>query len=517
ISNNLYVSSIVVNSAFSLLTIVMLYRLSKYLFNETVALLTVAIAVCLPWQVWLSLSGMAEPICHFFVVSGIYYCIRWIQEEERSSLHLAAISFLVVTMLRAEAWILPPAFCLLVLVESVRKRHTISTSKVEIACALAIPWIFVFLFFFESFMVTGKIIDKSNKMVESYLSLGGALAPLHLRLVRYPAYLFLVSPLISILSVFGIAQQLRNTDNRKSRYYLYFILFYFFGLVGNSTVTGADPTAAPLRVIVICALLLIPVVVASVLRLMETGHKKLGYSFFVFVIVWNTIFCFSYDRGYFQDICRVGDYLDGLWQEKFLEESDTICFEQTFTKSHEHDWVAVQVFSNRPDNCIIERFDASENSIFLLDNREFIGEARARKARIVIVNSPELIRKFNEELTFLRFIGDYALFSIDAIPPNVAAGAVKSGDIAERLNINFDNKLQLVGYTIPKVLFPYHVTLYWMPLNNMETDYTVFMEFERSSGGKRLERTVHFQKAIGKKSRWKPGQLIEDRHDFSLS
>jgi 4-amino-4-deoxy-L-arabinose transferase-like glycosyltransferase len=69
IFKDLTVAPVLVNTIFSILTLIYLYLLLIKIFDRSVAYLSCLIFAVFPFQVWLSTSGMPESIFFFFIIA----------------------------------------------------------------------------------------------------------------------------------------------------------------------------------------------------------------------------------------------------------------------------------------------------------------------------------------------------------------------------------------------------------------------------------------------------------------
>ena len=107
----------ILSSVFFVGSIFWVYRIARCLFDtedsKPVALFACSIIAFYSWffnQIQtnyffgLSLSGMSDPIFHFFILGGISLFLDFVHDERKKCLFLSAFMFLLSTALRYEGW-----------------------------------------------------------------------------------------------------------------------------------------------------------------------------------------------------------------------------------------------------------------------------------------------------------------------------------------------------------------------------------------------------------------------------
>jgi Gpi18-like mannosyltransferase len=76
--------------------------------------------------VWLSISGLPESIFFFFIISGIYYFLKWKISDNRSIyLIISSVLFALSNLFRYEGWLFSIVLLLLVLFDAFRNEKSI--------------------------------------------------------------------------------------------------------------------------------------------------------------------------------------------------------------------------------------------------------------------------------------------------------------------------------------------------------------------------------------------------------
>ncbi len=130
-----------VNAIFSIATIPLVYGIARKLFPQKpyVPVIAAVISAYSPLIIWLGLSGLSEPIFHFFLLLGVFF---WISayRDDRPALNLAAaIGFLAASMCRLEAWIVVGLFCCVCVIVSARSEHRLVLLSSAALSSLFIP------------------------------------------------------------------------------------------------------------------------------------------------------------------------------------------------------------------------------------------------------------------------------------------------------------------------------------------------------------------------------------------
>lgn len=235
------VTSSIVNSTFSMASIVLIYKITQTLFPGTrfSPPLAAAIFAFCPLLVWLGLSGLSEPIFHFFMLLGILFMLLADRHKQPRAYLYSAIGFLGASAIRYEAWILVVAFAFFCALDFKQ-----STRKLTILMSVAVASMFVpiwlhwqwgaygdYLYFLRVFTTT------SNELgVSPYLRLLWEIAPLDL-----------------LLALLGIVMSIRLRNNW--RYLVFIAFFYFFFVVAMRGVVAAN---YPIRNLTSVFIVLIP-------------------------------------------------------------------------------------------------------------------------------------------------------------------------------------------------------------------------------------------------------------------
>lgn len=527
-----------VSLLFSLLTLGMLYLTAQCLFNSSkTGLITVVLAGFLPWEVWLSVSGTAATIYQFTIISGIYCVLKWEESGrlDNKKLLLSSFAFLASTMLRPEGWFFAVVFSsylLWFLFTPFLKGFTHwkhIENKWFIIFAASIPWLFIGYWLYFNFTAYGDPLYFVNRSKLSYQQEATSLDSFFIRALKFPLIMFVVSPMIFILTVISSARFFRSWARiRVMKTYLFFILAGLMLLITGS-ILGSGTRSTPQRYVILNIILFIPLVSSLLNHCMQTKkwRKTVWVSIIIF-IGFNLATGYKYSKEY-SDQAQVGRFLKKQWREKRLGVDDVICSERTFHAyrsipltgyiekmySLSNRW-AMQVLSNHPDNFV---FNVKEDiDLDLTMNREKIKKYfQDRKIRLIIVRSEETVKKIPLTFNLVGSIGGYMFFSDK---PEIFKGTFPppTDKIDNITRKNFGNALMLLGYNLDKNTFPRYITLYWKLKKQTNTDYRISLNYVDSK-----EKIIKHAKIINphygayNTSQWRFDEIIEERIYFPFS
>ena len=561
---DLWLVPALVSLFFSLLTLVMLYLIAQHLFNSRVGLITVILAGFLPWGVWLSISGIAATIYQFTIVTGIYCILKW-EDSRRSNnkyLLFSSLAFLSSTMLRPEGWLFTAIFSSYLLSRfftplekhvindrygSNRKKSIVRVrfkassfltgfthweqiqNKGFMVVTVIIPWIFIGYWLYFNYTAYGDPLYFVKLSKLSYQMEATSLDSLAIRVLKYPFLMFIVSPVISILSIFSLLRFFKLWAKvRTNRTYLFFILAGLSMLV-IASIIGSGTRSTPQRYVVLNILLFIPLVSAMFDHyLQRRGWKKIVLISIIGVFALNLSSSYRYSKGY-GDEAKVGRFLREAWRQKKLLDDDMICSDRTFRAyvgipyntyiermySLTNRW-AMQVLSNHPDNFVFNIVE--DNRLALNANQNKLSDYfRKSKIRLIIVKSEESVKKMPGTFQFAGSVGGYMLFSEQ--PALFTQWSLKTmPEVEYKLMKNFGNTIVLLGYDLDKNLFPRYITLYWKLLKKDSTDYRIFLKYISSEGRNvKLANIITPHYGAYKTSQWKLNEVIEERIYFPHS
>lgn len=240
-----------VNSIFSIATIVVVYKLTAVLFPErpSTSAIAAAMAGFSPLVVWLGLSGLSEPIFHFFMLAGVYAWVR-ADYDLRPRLYLgAALGLLGASMVRLEGWILAGLFCACCVLGARRRERALLLLSSALVASLFVPaWLWWHWHTFGDPLAFLQVLEGNNA--------GGLSAP---DFSRYVSLLWDNSPLALMLAPLGAVLALGSDapeSGRTRRYCVAGIVVFFLCFV--LLTRGRLASNMPVRNLTGIYLLLVP-------------------------------------------------------------------------------------------------------------------------------------------------------------------------------------------------------------------------------------------------------------------
>lgn len=489
---DLTLAPIIANTLFSILTLVYLYLLFDELFNRQIAILSCLIYCVFPFQVWLSTSGMPEPIFFFFITAGVYYFIKWCRNYKLSYLGIAITAFNIANLLRYEGWMFSLTFVFFICFLSYQrfnlaKPFFLNSFLSILSLTTAFWWLYqnsvdygdAFFFIKETTRIFNDIANAS--VVQ--------------RIVQYPFFLFYIAPVTTILASWKIYSVLRSpyspfegrsvaevSPRREDKgdvlkLFLLFNLLELF-LLMLTGIFGSGGTNMVSRYVVMNAFFLFPFAAWQLLDF----RKYIVVPAAAAVLLVNIIWSFYYQQAYREDTYEVADLTRKLIQRNYFDANDKIYFE---TAEGYYDIYPLQVISNRPDIFVSEPIPAyfpstlpsgkrvkkksSDDSPGILELRKFLEN---KNITLAIVRSDMLIDKLRKLSYKNEQVGDYHIFYVaeDKIKYKKHAA---NGDNTIAANhkveirpdaISFGKKLILEDFRIDNAnlgLNPQTITLKW--------------------------------------------------------
>jgi 4-amino-4-deoxy-L-arabinose transferase-like glycosyltransferase len=307
-------------------------------------LLTVALAATTPWFIWLSLSGLGEPLFIFCIVLAYFGVVRWRATDSELGLWIASLGLLAAGMVRFDGWGHSIAFSLAVVWLWWRDRRQ---NSIRSLIAAFLPWLFPISWLVSQYVQHGNPFWFSEVTREYWLAVHGAL-PLGTRLAWQPRDLWVVGGITIPIGLLGIwvARRRRGVFVLSLMWLGSFALLMLSTL--NHTITQADPT----RLVVIHALLLTPFV-ALLLQKASTQRKVVAAGIVVLVaalFVARLAILPTYPKGLPRDAEEVGRCINQLRAEQQIQPGEHIMIEVIFW-----DYVVLHVLSGDPGAVVYDR------------------------------------------------------------------------------------------------------------------------------------------------------------------
>jgi len=273
------VTSSVVNSTFSIASIVLIYKITQALFPGTPFSppLAAGIFAFCPILVWLGMSGLSEPMFHFFMLMGIFFLLLADRHKQPRAYLYSSIGFLGASAIRYEAWVLVVAFAFFCALEFKQSKH-----RLTILMSVALASMFVPFWLYWQWHVYGDYLHFVRFFAATSPSLGAS---------SYIRLLWEIAPLDLLLALSGICMSIRLPGIWR---YLFFIAFYYCVFV--ITTRGVVAANYPVRNLTSVFIVLIPYaayglhVIATKLRF----YRTVVYLILLAYIVGETVQSLAY-------------------------------------------------------------------------------------------------------------------------------------------------------------------------------------------------------------------------------
>jgi hypothetical protein len=493
-----------VSVIFSAISLYYFYKVVELSFNKQIAIISSVIFCVFPFQAWLSMSGLPESTYFCFVIAGIYYFIKWYQDNLSRNLILSAVMLAFSNGFRYEGWLFSFTLIILTLLVSFfPKRKSVYeefpseetiTNKFNykiiarnflISCISVTTIIWWLL---QNYFDTGDALffmSETAKIYEQFNNAGFLQ-----KFVQYPTFIFYIAPLTTVFSFKVIYENIKSKGLSAEKLFVIFNLIQLLMLMAQGLI-GTGGTNMISRYIVINAILLIPLAVKQALELRKLFTSLALASF----IIVNVIWCFYFPQPYREDTFEVGYLLKGLIENKSITENEKVFFEED--PGYLDIW-AIKSLSNHPDKIV--------QGIFPLAKQQEKGKKKKNKLTDEELNILEIknyLEKNNINTAIVRSdgytdklkklslrneqIGDYQIFYLKEQTSNINDSSVSS--FASKINspkdnpnlINFGQIIGLLNFAIDNTNFglnPQTVTLEWTAADKGMLDSIDFEEFE---------------------------------------
>lgn len=194
VHDSLRVTLRVVDALLTLVLLVNLYLIGRALGGRPAGLIAAGLGAIFPWVVWMGVSGMAEPLFHATLSTGILGLVLWLRDPRERWLALAAAGLLLATMVRYEGWFYAGVFAGLIAFVAWRR----GLLSPRVAALVGAPLLFPLVWIVAWWRRTGDPLAFARETAEikEALEAGNAGAGLLRRLTIYPEETFRLAPLL---------------------------------------------------------------------------------------------------------------------------------------------------------------------------------------------------------------------------------------------------------------------------------------------------------------------------------
>ena len=488
---NIVFAASFVNIIFSSLTLIFFYKTVELCFDKKSAVISALIFIFFPFQVWLSMSGLPESIFMFFIITGLFYLLKWEKSEnmEMKYLLLSAVSVCFSNMFRYEGWLFSLVLVFLVIYRIFRNKKPLRKNFQFIAVSL-ISFISIIWWLVLNYLDYNDIFffaKETSKIYESYNT-----SKILQKFVQYPTFIFYIAPITSFFAIKIVFDTLKSKENKILRIFVIFNIIQLLLLMIQG-LAGTGGTNMVSRYIVVNAILFIPLSVFQIFKF----RKFITAGLFSVILVINIIWSFYYPQPYREDTFEIGYFVKSYLNNKNFKEDDKIYFEEI---EGFYDTFAVEALSNNPSKFLLGNFPStissiekpkskktiklSEEEINILDIRNYL---QKNKINLAVVKSDSYTDKLRKMNFKSEEIGDYKIFYIRDRESNVNdssvtlfANYVSSLDSSSEV-INFGKLLALKDIRIDNTNFgvnPQTITLDFYSVNKSIVDSIDYENYE---------------------------------------
>jgi hypothetical protein len=398
--------------------LVCLALLARTLGLGRAAPLAVLLAASMPWYVWLSLSGLVEPLFFLAVLLAYLGVARWQRDGSAGWLWAAALGLLAAGMLRFDAWGHALAFSLGLAWRWWRagpaRRHTW-------LLAAGLPWLFPLAWMAWQALAFGSPFYFARVTRSYYLGVFGP-QPLLKRLLWQPGDLWALASVTLPLGLAG-AWALRR---RPGLPLLALMWLVSFALLVQSTLSHTISQNNPVRQVLIHAVLLAP---AAAWLLARLGRRSRAGALLAGVLVVALLGARllqlpHYPNGLPGDTEQVGIHLEQLRRQGLVRQGDGVMVEMIFW-----DYVILQAMTNDPGAVSFDRLprispkakrgehtldDETNPSLLAQPSEQLRADLARRGVRLVIANSQRAAERLRPFATETFHGGRFWVFLVPA-------------------------------------------------------------------------------------------------------
>lgn len=334
-----------VNLAASTATIICLVWLAKALDIQQIGRIFVVLLVAdLPWFVWLSVSGLAEPLFCLFVSMAYAGLVQWRKSGDDWALWVSSLGLLVAGMLRFDGWGHTVAFSIMLGVWWLRVPRP---RPLKWLAAASLPWTFPVAWLISQQVKHGSPFYFSN-VTRNFAAKLGMKVSLSSGLLWQLKDLLTIGGISILIALLGVWFLRRQPGFLPCA----FMWLSSLSLLVWSTINGVITMANPTRLVMIHALLLMPCAAVVILKLIEKNRISAIVTCLAVVamVVARLPGLSNYPNGMPADTALVGQNIHQLRLENRLRPSDRIMIEVIFW-----DYIELHVLTDDPAAVLYDR------------------------------------------------------------------------------------------------------------------------------------------------------------------
>jgi len=445
-----------------LLSLVSLYSVTRRLFDERTALITIALVACNPWHVWLGATPLTEMPYIALIHAFAAFFIAYYKGETTVALWLAATSLGLANGFRYESWFFSAALSTVMAIKWVCGRTRpmgLPSSIGREVVALAIVWSFPVLWLLGNWLETGDALYSFHATAAYHWRWHA-----NSRHLGYAEMLIAIGPVTFPLAFIGAFFAFSRREWAAIWPYLPIVAIALLELVivtfpvpgGGRAIQGT-----PQRYFAIFASLFAPYAGYLLVELPRLGGNHRWRSVMALVSGLVTVGILTLDvpramrpRGGAvpQDAINVGLELRRLWMHASSRSS-----QQTLLEIKYWDFLGVQVGSGDPSKIILDRrfdYDPESRSILLRQPIDgVICDLLSHDIRYVVTMSDATASVLDRSLTAVRTVGQYRIYDLEPVygrqrcrgTGNVAQLKCRQIGVTYRVLSNIDKDVTMEG------------------------------------------------------------------------
>lgn len=484
---DLFTAATTVNFIFSTFTLIYFFKVVEITFERKIAFWSALIFSIFPFQVWLSISGLPESISYFFIISSLYYFIKWKRDNKVKYLLIASILIALASGFRYEAWLFCVTIPIMTIYYSIKGKNNIKNIAVYtlVSC---ISFIVIIWWLIQNYIDNKDFFFfiKETERIYSKLNNSGFWE----RLVQYPIFLFYAAPITTVFSTKIIYEVIKQKPTSLKAYFVFFNLIQLILLIIQG-IFGTGGTNLVSRYIIINGILLIPLAVEQYFRF----KRYVAVFLLSITVILYTVWSLNFPISNREDTYEVGYKIRYQIKEELKDEKDRIYFEEL---AGFYDIYTIQTLSNEPTRFIkgnlpeliktekksTKKQKLTDEELNILDIKNFLEK---NNVSIAIVKSDTYKNKLKKIALRNDEVGDYSLYYFREKESFLNDSALTTftrniRPLSETPNlINFGKLIALKDYKIDNTnygLNPQFVTLDWEAVNKGIIDSLEYEDFE---------------------------------------
>lgn len=263
--DNLYLAPKLLATLAGLATITNLALVGATVAGRRAGALTALIVAAFPYEVWFSVSGMAEPVFHAFMSGAALGLVRWWVTGSRRPLVLGALSLMAATAVRYEGWFYAAVWAVLVLGGGWLRgrRHA------GVVLGALLPFLFIGVWLQQNYAVFGDPLAfaRETAAIKTELDPANVSASLVQRLLAYPRALLHIVRVVVVVSTGAALWLLVRHPRRWGEYAVFVGGQALLLILVTATFANLGPGAE--RYLLSNVVLLLPALAAAALDLWD--------------------------------------------------------------------------------------------------------------------------------------------------------------------------------------------------------------------------------------------------------